>query len=46
MKDLPKPDPNCPECKGSGVELVYGGHGTVLEFPCSLCQLALYEKGK
>lgn len=29
-----KGDPNCQTCGGSGVEEVYGGHGTVLEVPC------------
>lgn len=26
---------NCPVCGGSGVEEVYGGHGTVLELECT-----------
>lgn len=28
----------CKVCHGSKVELVYGGHGTVLEMPCSWCE--------
>src|SRR5215213_6472311 len=27
----------CPVCGGHGIEEVYGGHGTVLEIPCSRC---------
>jgi hypothetical protein len=33
-----QPDPDCACCGGSGVEEIYGGHGTVLELPCSLCR--------
>lgn len=29
----------CSVCGGHGVEEVYGGHGTVLEIPCSVCAL-------
>ncbi len=28
----------CPVCQGHGIEEVYGGHGTVLEIKCSMCQ--------
>jgi ABC-type transport system involved in cytochrome bd biosynthesis fused ATPase/permease subunit len=28
----------CEACGGSGIEEIYGGHGTVLELPCSNCQ--------
>lgn len=28
---------NCQTCDGSKIELVYGGNGNVLEFPCSMC---------
>lgn len=28
---------NCQICNDSKVELVYGGHGNILEFPCSMC---------
>jgi hypothetical protein len=27
----------CPHCHGSKIEFVYGGHGNVLEEPCSYC---------
>lgn len=27
----------CSDCGGSGIEFVYGGHGNVLEVPCSTC---------
>lgn len=31
-------EPSCPVCHGSGIEEVYGGHGTVLELQCSHCR--------
>ncbi|WP_424140811.1 hypothetical protein [Roseomonas chloroacetimidivorans] len=33
-----QPNQQCQRCGGSGIEEVYGGHGTVLELPCSHCQ--------
>lgn len=30
--------PDCELCHGSGIEFIHGGHGNVLELPCSLCQ--------
>lgn len=32
--------PKCSVCGDSGVEEVYGGHGTVMELPCSICTAA------
>lgn len=35
--------PVCTVCGGTGIEEVYGGHGTVLEVPCSVCKQELDE---
>lgn len=32
-------DTNCIVCHGSGIEEIYGGHGTVREEPCSKCNV-------
>lgn len=31
-------DKSCDVCKNSQIEFVYGGYGSVLEIPCSVCQ--------
>lgn len=40
MTDSPQTNPPCEHCGGSGIEEVYGGHGTVLELPCRHCKPA------
>lgn len=38
LEDLEKPE--CRHCGGSKIEEIYGGHGAVLEVPCSYCEAA------
>lgn len=33
----------CDVCRGSGIEEVYGGHGTVLEFECTKTPMTIEE---
>lgn len=35
----------CPHCQGSEIEFAYGGHGNILELPCSCVCVQSYQPG-